>query len=174
MTSAAVTPRLRTELMQLIENMEAVRHELATIRHPASQEDKLTSMAEQLDAIVQETEQATEMILSANERIEGLLDQIGQCANDPKISGFLDEIAAQVAAMYQACSFQDITGQWVNKAANSLKTIDNSICRLVDLWGKEGFLEMEAPNNGQKDKLLHGPRIGGVATSQNDIDKMFD
>lgn len=174
MTSAAVTPRLRSELMQLFEDMEAVRHELATIRHPEAQDDKLKSMAEHLDAIVQETEQATETILGANEQIEGLLDQIGQCASDPKVSGFLDEIAVQVAEMYQACSFQDITGQWVNKAATSLKTIDDSIGRLVDLWGEEGFSDMEPLNGGQKDKLLNGPQIGGAATSQDDIDQMFD
>lgn len=160
--------------MQLFENMEAVRRELATIRHPESQEDKLKSMAEQLDAIVQETEQATETILGANEQIEGLLDQIGQCANDPKVSGFLDEIAVQVAEMYQACSFQDITGQWVNKAANSLKTIDDSICRLVDVWGEAGFFDLEPLSDGKKDALLNGPQIGGAATSQGDIDKMFD
>lgn len=158
--------------MQLFENMEAVRRELATIRNPEAQEDKLTSMTDQLDAIVQETEQATETILGANEQIEELLDQIGQCANDPKVSGLLDAIAVQVAEMYQACSFQDITGQWVNKAASSLKTIDDSICRLVDVWGETG--DLKSVTDGQKETLLNGPQIGGAATSQGDIDKMFE
>lgn len=176
MTDSPSGSRLREELLQLFGNMESVRSELATIRHPEAEEDRLKTLSEHLDAIVEATEQATETILGANEKIEGLLDQISQKADNPEVGELVDQIALQVAETYQACSFQDITGQWVGKAATSLKVIDQSVGRIVDLWGPDGLssVPVEGDTREGDEALLNGPQLGGVATSQDDIDKLFD
>ena len=151
---------LKHELELLFQTMEQVRHEIALIRHPLASQDRLKTMAEQLDAIVPATEEAANRILSAAE-----------------VSEKLDLIGVNIADLFQACSFQDITGQWIKRITGSLKHIDERITALVDLWGRDDIAhvpieETEEEADAEK-KLMSGPQIDG-GTSQDDIDKLFD
>lgn len=51
MTQRVKLPNLRDELLQLFGTMESVREELANFRHLEAPEDRLKSMADQLDKL---------------------------------------------------------------------------------------------------------------------------
>ena len=77
----------------------------------------------------------------------------------------------------EACSFQDITGQRVNKIGKTIRYIQDRIVAMIGIWDTEAFIDLpvkeEKPqNNGEA--LLNFPALGNERLSQNDIDALFD
>ena len=91
---------------------------------------------------------------------------------------WLGELDDKINAMFEACAFQDITGQRVTKVLGSLKFIEERINAMADLWGRKGLSEApvraDKDDDGPKGERLEGPALEGEGTSQDDIDKIFD
>src|SRR5262249_13112287 len=80
--------------------------------------------------------------------------------------------------IFEACSFQDITGQRVSKVVETLQHIESRVARFADVMKAkdiEGFFtEHEKARNERKEKfLLNGPQLAGEGVDQSDVDKMF-
>ena len=79
--------------------------------------------------------------------------------------------------MAKACSFQDITGQRVNKVVKSITYVEERVNSLVKLWGREELAEVEVVADRETtpdEQLLSGPQSEGRGLSQDDIDNLFD
>jgi chemotaxis protein CheZ len=75
----------------------------------------------ELEAVVQATEQAANTILEAAEAIQ---DAISRGTNDADaIRGLSD----RVNAIFEACSFQDITGQRIRRAIQHLQQVESAL-----------------------------------------------
>ncbi len=80
--------------------------------------------------------------------------------------------------IFEACNFQDLTGQRVGKVVETLAFLEEHVGRLMEIWrGVEQFKPVafdEIPEGDKK--LLNGPKLAGDAghSSQNDIDTLFD
>ena len=78
-----------------------------------------------------------------------------------------------------ACSFQDITGQRINKVVNSLNYIEERLQKMIDVWhienGTADLQKIALPKDDQRqdNELLHGPQ-SGAGMNQDDIDALFD
>ncbi|MFT4075907.1 MAG: protein phosphatase CheZ [Asticcacaulis sp.] len=139
--------------------------------HDISQERIPTAGAE-LEAITRDTENATHNIMNSAEAMMGFsVDQFGGDANAYKAA-----VDDEVMKIFEACSFQDITGQRVSKVVNVLKQIEERVGRLANTLGIEDGAprEMTAEEKRAHDLLLNGPAIGGPETKQDAIDAMFD
>jgi chemotaxis protein CheZ len=155
---------LYSEFQALASHIEQVKAELAALR---PQESILTA-TDELDAIVQTTETATNQIMDAVEAIQNAADQAG--GETPALVG------AWANAIYEACNFQDLTGQRIAKVVKLLKHIEVRIDALVALFGPEFRAALEAQDGGLRlhaDELLNGPQTSDKAVSQNDIDALF-
>jgi len=89
---------------------------------------------------------------------EGLVIDTSQVAAD---------ILEHVVKIFEACNFQDLAGQRINKAIAALKLVEQQLDRLSAIWGKVDH----APTA----KLINGPKLdkdGGHA-DQDEIDQMF-
>ena len=93
-----------------------------------------------------------------------------------------DAIGTAITNIYEACNFQDITGQRINKVVRTLKQIEEKVAGLVKAFGDEidraatvGQAHAAAPaGEADADKaLLNGPQLPGNANSQADIDALF-
>ena len=104
---------LKHELQGLFNYIQRVRSEIAAIDRPAEEEMAFKSMGEQLDAIVKATEQATDSIMSAMEKNEEALNELRKTVTAPAQVALLDQISTNGHVVFEACSFQDITGQRV-------------------------------------------------------------
>ena len=138
--------------------------------HDISQERIPTAGAE-LEAITRDTENATHTIMNSAEAMMGFsIDQFGGDAGAYK--GAVDD---EVMKIFEACSFQDITGQRVSKVVNVLKQIEERVGKLANTLGVEDSKpqEMTAEEKRRHDLLLNGPAIGGPETKQDAIDAMF-
>jgi chemotaxis protein CheZ len=163
---------LRAQIVKLIEYIERIKNELAAIKHPDATEDHFHRVGDQLKAIVQATEAATHSIMDAAEQVQAYADK-----NLQGTPGH-GEISDQIGRIFEACSFQDITGQRISNIVATMKLVETTIDSLAKTVGA-------ADSSGQglrptdvfkKDDgvALAGPQLHSGGIKQDDIDKMFD
>jgi len=168
---------LKHELQGLFHYIQRVRSEIAAIDRPAEEEMAFKSMGEQLDAIVKSTEHATDTIMTSMEKNEAALDELRKGITDPAQLALLDSISTNGNDVFEACSFQDITGQRVSKVVKSITYVEERVNALVEIWGKDQLSEVEIEYQSKKtedEKLLNGPQLDGEGLDQDAIDALFD
>lgn len=173
---------VRLEIAQMVRTIARAKNEIAAISQPTSDDDdRLDRASNELDAIVTATETATRDILMANEEIGSLVDQIGTAAGDnTEITGHTERIAELLITIFEACSFQDITGQRITKVVRTLQFIQDRILAMIEIWGVEAFADLPVSLPGQDDdeddesKLLNGPQLENEGITQAEIDALFD
>ncbi len=176
-TGQTDTEALKKELVGLFHYIRRVRQEIAAIYRPADGDHQFDTMADQLDAIVGATEEATNTIMEAMENNDQLLAKLREEITDSDQLACLDRIAENGMAVFEACSFQDITGQRVSKVVKSVTYVEERINALIGIWGKEELEKVEVKPDREKtadEMLVHGPPLEGHGISQDDIDKLFD
>ena len=169
--------RLKQELDGLMRYIQRVRQEIAAIDRPSEDGDRFESMGEQLEAVVAATGAATNTIMESMESNEALLGELREKITDPGQIALLDQITNNGNDVFEACSFQDITGQRVNKVVKSVTYVEERVNALVDIWGKDQIDGIEVLADREKtndEKLLNGPQLEGQGLSQDDIDQLFD
>ncbi len=167
---------LRNEIRAMSIAIQQTKSEIAALRPPNTKDDRLIVVTQELDAIVTATEQATNSILESAEKIDQLAEQMQALGSDATSHRLAGDIRDTVVAMFEACNFQDITGQRISKVVKTLQFIEDRINSMIAIWGADAFAEMP---HGQEEmdeesKLLNGPQLANQGVSQADIDKMFD
>lgn len=163
------------ELTGLRSRLVQFQVEVAAVRHPRATEDRLSSAALELDAIVDATEGATNGILATAEEMGEAADALGKLSTDPAVAAGVDKIQDLVARLFTECAFQDITGQRVAKVVGTLRFVEQRIGAMIALFG-EDFERLELPSDDVTDAdadLLNGPATAKPGVSQSDIDNLF-
>jgi chemotaxis protein CheZ len=178
MTDAEESIQLKQELIGLFQYITRVREEIAAISRPADDEHGFESMGDQLDAIVNATDEATNTIMERVESNSQIVNELKQSITDAEQVALLDKIIDNGSASFEACSFQDITGQRVTKVIKSVTYVEEKINALIDIWGKAELEKVEVKSDQNKtddEKLLHGPQLDKEKSiSQAEIDALFD
>ena len=169
---------MRTEMRALAVCIEHTKAEIAALRPTGTAEDRLLVVANELDAIVQATEYATNTILEASEKLDGLGHQLQSYKDsDPFVKSIADEIGDTIITIFEACNFQDITGQRINKVVKTLEFVEQRVMAMIGIWGDEAIAELQpsahSAHSDEESKLLNGPQLASQAISQDDIDKLF-
>jgi chemotaxis protein CheZ len=165
----------KKEMVGLFGHLQKIRKELAALNPPGAA-DHFGSMSEQLDAIVNATESATNTIMESVEGIDGLMGEARAMCSGGKMGEIFDQVTDRVNSVFEACSFQDITGQRVNKVVNSLKFVEERINSIIFTWGRDELTKVVVEIKEDKDpdkNLLHGPQLPGQGVSQEEVDKML-
>jgi chemotaxis protein CheZ len=158
------------ELKSLSEIIEQM-HEAIVDTHACSVNgERIPVATDELDAVVGDTERASASIMDACDVIQ---EAVSQAPEDIK-----NNVTDQTIKIFEACSFQDITGQRITKVVKSLKEIEGSVDRLIRLFGADGTAELseKKKQNTQIDEdqsLMNGPQLEGQGVSQDDIDKLL-
>ncbi|OJX72715.1 MAG: hypothetical protein BGO92_20140 [Magnetospirillum sp. 64-120] len=167
---------LKREMVGLFGHLQRIRKELAALNPPGAP-DHFGSMSEQLDEIVHATEGATNTIMESVEGVDNLMNDARGLTEDPKLRAIFDAVTDKVNMVFEACSFQDITGQRVTKVVNSMKFVEERINSIIVTWGRDELtkvvVEMKEETDPDK-KLLNGPQLPGQGVLQADVDKMFN
>ena len=167
---------LREHLVDLRNHIDDTKKEIASIRQPGQDDDRLTSAATELDAIVAETEKATNEILNASEEIGDLLDKLKERSDDLGAHSMIDDAMGKTINIMEACNFQDLSGQRTTKVVKTIQYLEERILSMIDIWGEEGFNGIEVDNEALEGDaaLLNGPQDQETAIDQSDIDALFD
>lgn len=167
---------LRGQLHDLKGSIDKTKSEIAALHKPGATDDKFTTAAMELDAIVKATEEATNNILGASEDIQDLVTAILDRTDDVKIRDDAGKIADLVITIFENCNFQDITGQRTGKVVKTINYLEERILTMINIWGEEEFEGVKLPDDVRSadEKLLEGPQLDGQGISQDDIDSLFD
>jgi len=140
----------------------------------------------ELEAVVQATEVAANTIMEATEAIQAWISS-GQ-----KDQASIEALSAQVNSIFEACSFQDVTGQRIRRAIQHLQQVETMLEQIVpgavpqsDLPQVRVATQMRTvsgaaqvmPDLSQSDidALLNGPPARQAAElSQADIDALLN
>ncbi len=123
----------------------------------------------ELDAVVTATETATNTIM---ENAEVILE-----ADATTPETYAETVNAAVMQIFEACSFQDITGQRIAKVVGILGDIENRLSEILDAIGIIQPSEETPLSDAEKrkqDLLLYGPAKEGEGATQDEIDALFD
>jgi chemotaxis protein CheZ len=164
------------ELDMIYAAVKRTRQEIDTIGTGSAAKAGVSRAGEELQAIVKSTEQATQSVLQHAEDIDQVATTLSAVLKGTHDQGLVHDIHERVIQIYEACNFQDLTGQRVAKVAATLRFIEDHIGRLMEIWhGIERFEPVEFHGDDPDRKLLNGPKLGDDAGhfSQHDIDTMF-
>ena len=167
---------LKRELDGLLHYLNRIRSKIAAIGCPADEEHSFDSMGDQLDAIVNATADATNTIIESVEKNNIIADKLRETIKDPVVLSALDEMGKNSSNVFEACSFQDITGQHISKVVKSITYVEERVNSLIDFWGRDELdsIYVAAEEKTEDEKLLNGPQLEGQGLSQNDINSLFD
>jgi chemotaxis protein CheZ len=164
---------LRAGIATLARIMADARRDLAALQANDMRLRDLPGATDELSAVVAATESATNAILDAVEGIEKSAGTLAPEAGDP--------IRESVTRIYEACNFQDITGQRITKVVNVLKEVDRTVLGLMEAFGivldpaqAKAIASAPAKAKGGEADLLNGPQMPGAAHDQASIDALFD
>ena len=171
--------KLRSELQQLSDAIQRTKEEIVSLRRAPRGDDKIGGASEALRAVVQDTEQATDGIIEAAEAIEELGGRLAAQTDDPATRELTDALGDHVTQIFEACNFQDITGQRITRVVQTMEFIDERVARMMEIWGGDAAFADATPAAPEETapvgEILDGPSAApDQKISQEDIDKLFD
>ena len=176
----ASVAKVKDELGRIYEAIEDTKREIATLHSSTVNGKELARVTTELSAVVEGTEQATETILQSAEAIDEKAAALARALGGKEEHALANDIQEQVVAIFEACNFQDLTGQRINKIVRAFGFIEERVHSLMDIWGGPKSFErveaVECAPEAKDDELLNGPALEGDedVASQDDIDAMFD
>ena len=168
------TALLQRHLVSISDAIVRTRQEIAELR----QEQEAGRACDELLAVVQGTEQATDTILTASETVDSLARGIARRAQDDAVKEDATAIQAQMQTIFEACNFQDLTGQRISKVVRTIGFVEERVAEMLRLWAGSGAPTTPAKpardRRSEEDSLLNGPALpGAAAVSQDAVDAMF-
>jgi len=160
------------ELEELATYIRHAKEEIAEIKPKEISASHIPHATDELDAVVGATEEATNKIMD-------VCDTIGSIAANctPEVS---EQLVTCTTRIFEACNFQDITGQRITKVVQTLKYIDTKVEALLKALGEEihrdGGSQGEQVITSEADfekSLLNGPQMPDKAIDQEAIDKLM-
>ena len=167
--------RLQSQIQGLSASILSTLTEVATIRHPMMEDDRVLAAVDELDAIVTATEVATDQILGATERLDELKSSLDAGTADTAAAA--RRINEVTTAIYEAANFQDITGQRIGKVMALLRDVDLRVMAMIEHLGGDMALADVAPPSAAKQgdaALVNGPQASHQALAQEAVDSLFD
>ena len=169
-TVARVDTLLHDEFRSIVGEIASLRREIGAFRPGHMRFEKIPEAGRELDAVVEATETATNAIMETAEEI------MGADASDPDAyKALVDE---KMLLVFEACSFQDITGQRIRKVVRTLGWIEGRLAKLADALKIGEGVEDEDPDETDDERrmrelILHGPQHVGEGVSQDFVDDVF-
>jgi chemotaxis protein CheZ len=171
--------KLKVELDLIHEAINRTKREIAVLHGKSFDGDEMTKVTGELGAVVGGTEEATQQILEAAEAIDEAASAMGKTQSADQQARLSQDIQERVITIFEACNFQDLTGQRIQKVMGTMKFIEHHINVMMEIWGGVDAIKAHAPTIVDERvgdaRLLNGPKGLGEEghASQNDIDAMF-
>lgn len=159
---------IHAEFNDIAAYIARTRDEIAQLRPNDIKERRIPVAGAELEAVVGDTERATESIMSEAEAVMAL------SADDP--AAYKAEVDAAMTRVIEACAFQDLAGQRVSKVVTSLRHIEQRVSRFAATMGvhdAEATEDERAETDRRRKLHLNGPAMGGPETGQDDVDALM-
>jgi chemotaxis protein CheZ len=172
--------KLKVELDLIHDAIDRTKREIAVLHGRSFEGAEMAKVNGELGAVVGGTEEATQQILEAAEAIDQSATALAKVNSPDQQKILSEEIQERVISIFEACNFQDLTGQRISKVMGTMKFIEHHINAMMEIWGgvdaiKAHVTPIVDTREGDA-RLLNGPKLDGDAghASQDDIDALFD
>jgi chemotaxis protein CheZ len=159
---------LQAEVDALSQTLALAKAEVADMYVDEVMAHQIPSASNELDAIVAHTASATDTILDSCEVVDRVAVNL-----PPDESQLLQDATSRI---YEACSFQDVTGQRITKVMTALKTIDARLGNigygLTSATSAGTARELREGRSGDA-LLMNGPALPGQGSDQSEIDRLL-
>ncbi len=156
-----------SDLMQIADYITHMREEIAALRANEMSRDRIPMAHEELGSVLAATAGATNRIMAAAEALIAL----------PEGPGQRPALEEHVNTIFEACAFQDITGQRISKVVDALQSFEQRLDRFIGAVRARDAVSNDPVERARRERanelMLNGPQDATVATSQDDIDAMF-
>jgi chemotaxis regulatin CheY-phosphate phosphatase CheZ len=177
---------IRRELSSVRSHIDLVKSEISTLTEEESSDNRFRRATAELYEIVTSTARATDDILSAAEAIKEISDKL-----PPEYAAQRESVGKHCLNVFQACSFQDITGQRIAKVVKTLDYVEQRVSAMLAIGGlaEEGDAEnpiiaalapvtamaFSGPVSAKQEaeSLLNGPQLPGRGLNQDAIDQLL-
>lgn len=158
------------EMREIAGYIERMKGEIGALQADDIKGSRIPAAGQELDAIIKSTEGATNSIM---ECAEALL-----AADASDVQAYQALVQEKVVLIFEACSFQDITGQRIAKVIETLQQIESRVARFARAVsgapGGDAHIERERAREERKQRLmLNGPQLAGQAIDQTAVDSLF-
>jgi chemotaxis protein CheZ len=163
-----------SELVLLQETVGRVRAEIAGFK-PAGG-NGMARASRELQAVVTETVSATQAILQAAEDIDDAANTLSAAVKTSHEQELAHDIRDAVIQIFEACNFQDVSGQRLHKVTTTLASVETQLARLIDACAGGPFCPHETAADPTTDRrFLNGPKLRDESghSTQTDIDRIF-
>ncbi len=129
----------------------------------------LKQAEEEVSTVLNATETAANTIMEHAEII------LSAESSDP--AAYKSCVTDAVMQIFEACAFQDITGQRLSRVTETLNDMEKQVAGAMDAMGVDGSKSETSKtekDQRKQDLHLHGPSNEGEGVSQEDIDALFD
>ncbi|TYC62441.1 protein phosphatase CheZ [Rhodobacterales bacterium] len=166
---STVQPAVTEELTAISREIGRMKDEISQLRANDMTGNKIPDAGRELDAIVEATENATNTIMEAAE------DIMGADTSDPAV--YQELVSNKMITIFEACTFQDITGQRISKVVETLRYIDERVTSFIERLripeDLDAAISETDEDRRKRELILHGPQMTGEGVSQDDIDAMM-
>ena len=158
---------LLREVEGLAATVASARAEIAAMGADDITASHIPTATDELDAIVEHTASATDSILESCEQLEALTVRMTE--EDAQA------LQHSVTRIYEACSFQDITGQRITKVVTALQAIENKVAHMIKVFAPNAAVvaRPSVPDADCSTGLLNGPQLPANAMDQSGIDALL-
>ncbi len=156
---------LGTEVNAIARHIEKTQIELGALSPGALTFDSIPKADEDLREVVASTETATQSILDSAETI--------MSADPDDLEDYRQTVDSAVMSIFEACCFQDMTGQRISRVAETLGFISEHITYVTDVINGQGGAHLKRPERADN-PLMHGPQSFKDAISQDLADNLFE
>jgi chemotaxis protein CheZ len=167
-TVAKVDELLHDEFRSIVGEIASLRRDIGAFRPGQIRFQKIPEAGRELDAVVESTEAATNAIMESAEAI-----MAADGADPEAFKALVDE---KMVTIFEACSFQDITGQRIRKVVRTLTWIEDRLAGLaktLKIDDDEGEAEETEEERRMRELILHGPQHEGEGVDQNFVDDVM-
>ncbi|KPQ11625.1 MAG: chemotaxis protein CheZ [Saliniramus fredricksonii] len=159
------------ELTRVADYISRLKNEIGALRANELYRDRLPGAHDELGNVVNATASATNSIMEAAEEILGY--------DDADLETYRTRVQTRVMDIFEACSFQDITGQRISKVVEHLAAVEKRLSHFASAVNARDADLPPDPEEARRQTrkevfLLNGPSADGDGVSQNDIDALFD
>ena len=175
------------ELGELAHYINDAKKQLKDLNPSTVAEEGIPDASNQLDAIVAQTEEATGKIMDSCEQLEAVQRRVKDrlISHEPPLdedvlAGVDDAIMEgqnHITTIFEACNFQDLTGQRIMKIVGLLQEIERQVLRMIVVFGlnnKSNEIDDATKKTLEEEaELLEGPQLPGNRLEQDDIDDIL-
>jgi chemotaxis protein CheZ len=155
-----------SELRAISEHLGKTRLEIDALAPLGIARRRIPSAGAELDALVKDSAEATERIMTAAEEI--------LACDAVTLEAHAAYASERAMFILEACAFNDLAGQRVSKISDVLRVIEERTRRFASELGITDAPDCETEDERRnREALLNGPAVGDAGNNQQSIDDLF-